>query len=203
MPLTLDQLCHDWIGFDCEVDAGTVDKPPRLVTLAYWTHHSPQPGCLTEAELTALDQDLPELAMRYSRSHDPMTACNLLKATLCLWDNPPALVLSGEMHAETSSVNWVTQVNQVDAANAKLRIDRCHIQPQGAAGRPIVTRITTEEITLQRAWLEQHTPGSMHRLRIAAGLALTWPALHAYVFTEPEPTVSMALPDHVSDLMAP
>lgn len=188
-PLTFDQIQHDWVAFTRHTSSYG-DVGWRVVT------RDNSAVFITDAALAALDTALPA-ALTYHDKWQNERACEFLQYTLTLWLTPQAfLPVPNEPHLRLARIESVQTVRE-DAALVSAEfwgLKQSIVVP----GRSYVLSVGTIDDELSFTWLETHYPGSVQRLKTAAGLELTGRMLHDYVFTGPAPVVSIALPEQLA-----
>lgn len=186
-PVTLEQIRHDWTSFTILSDK---------TSFAYCSMSGGNAAAIITAKaLRQIDPRLPIVMARYADSRTGVRACALLQKTISLWLDSPLLL---QEHQDNMSADLYGTILSVTTLHAHHAVVTADVWLTRTGGDPVHTYVYgdgVEATQLPYAWLEQQCPGSVQRLKIAAGLELTGQALHNYVFAAPTPEEDIILPD--------
>lgn len=156
-----------------------------------------QAHVVTQVMLDTIDPRLPEVMQYYCENYSPTVAAQLLNKTLQLWHTTSVVrYVTDPMYGQT--VEWLVAVLMFAANDVCVAIDQWVLIDTDVPGSTFVVNSIRKSPAMSYVELEAQYPGSVQRLRVAAELDLQGPALHAYVFTTPEPRVVVALPEQLS-----
>lgn len=177
-PVTINQI-RRWTNFT----RATSTTPSFL----YWSSDGAAASTIADTELDTIDPRLVRLMDFCDMRTSVYSACELLQMTIALWYDPPVKLPSGHTGA-------LLEIDAFTPDYVHAVVDIWYICDTGVKNVKYVSGGHRNSIKMPHPWLEQHYPGSVQRLTIAAGLGLHGQDLHAYAFTTPALEEVITLP---------